>query len=60
MNRELKDLLVLVAAIQKRVSESILSIRLSGLEPDDIRACLAYAHLVIAHDSLAAIRVIGG
>ncbi len=26
-------------------------------EPDDIRACLAYAHAVIAHDSLDAVRV---
>lgn len=29
------------------------------LEPDDIRACLAYAHAVIAHDSLDAVRVGG-
>ncbi len=27
------------------------------LELDDIRACLAYAHAVIAHDSLDAVRV---
>ncbi len=27
------------------------------LEPDDIRACLAYARAVIAHDSLDAVRV---
>ena len=27
------------------------------LEPDDIRACIAYAHAVIAGDSLAAISV---
>ena len=27
------------------------------LGPDDIRACLAYAHAVIAHDSLDAVRV---
>jgi uncharacterized protein (DUF433 family) len=26
------------------------------LEPDDIRACLAYAHAVIARDSLDAVR----
>ena len=26
------------------------------LEPDDIRACLAYAHAVIANDSIEAIR----
>jgi uncharacterized protein (DUF433 family) len=28
-----------------------------GLEPDDIRACIAYAHAVIANESLAAVRV---
>ena len=28
-----------------------------GLEPDDIRACTAYAHAVIAGDSLAAVSV---
>lgn len=27
------------------------------LEPDDIRACLAYAHAVIAEDRLDAVRV---
>lgn len=27
------------------------------LEPDDIRACLAYAHAVIANDSLDAVQV---
>ena len=26
-----------------------------GLEPDDIRACTAYAHAVIANDSLSAV-----
>jgi uncharacterized protein (DUF433 family) len=29
------------------------------LEPDDIRACIAYAHAVIAHDSLDAVEVTG-
>ena len=38
--------------------ESILS-DYPDLEPEDIRACLAYAHAVIAHDSLDAIRVGG-
>ena len=28
-----------------------------ALEPDDIRACIAYAHAIIAHDSLDAVRV---
>ena len=27
------------------------------LEPEDIRACIAYAHAVIAGDSLSAIRI---
>ena len=29
------------------------------LEPDDIRACLAYAHAVIAHDRLDAVQISG-
>ena len=29
------------------------------LEPEDIRACLAYAHTVIARDSLDAVQVAG-
>ena len=29
------------------------------LEPDDIRACIAYAHAVIAHDTLDAVKVAG-
>lgn len=29
------------------------------LEPDDIRACMAYAHAVIAHDTLDAVQVAG-
>jgi uncharacterized protein (DUF433 family) len=28
-----------------------------GLEPEDIRACLAYAHAVLADDSLDAVQV---
>ncbi len=27
------------------------------LEPEDVRACLAYAHAVIAHDSLEAVDI---
>jgi len=30
------------------------------LEPDDIRACLAYAHAVIARDTLDEVAVSGG
>ena len=29
-----------------------------GLEPDDIRACTAYAHAVIAKDTLAAVSIL--
>lgn len=29
------------------------------LEPDDIRACLAYAHAIVANESLDAVRVAG-
>ena len=36
--------------------ESILS-DYPDLVPEDIRACLAYAHAVIANDSLDAVRV---
>lgn len=31
-----------------------------ALEPDDVRACLAYAHAVIAHDSLDSVAVEAG
>jgi len=41
---------------QGETPESILG-DYPDLEPDDIRACLAYAHAVIAHDSLDAVRV---
>ncbi|MGI8897941.1 MAG: DUF433 domain-containing protein [Pyrinomonadaceae bacterium] len=29
------------------------------LEPDDLRACLAYAHAVIANDKLDSVQVMG-
>ena len=29
-----------------------------GLEPEDIRACIAYAHTVIAGDSLSAVSIV--
>jgi len=31
-----------------------------GLEVEDIRACLAYAHAVIAHDTLAGVEIVRG
>ncbi len=50
--------LILSLLAQGETVESILS-DYPDLEPDDIRACLAYAHAVIAHDSLDAVRVAG-
>ena len=43
-------------AAQGETVEGILA-DYRDLEPDDIRACLAYARAVIAHDSLDAVRV---
>jgi uncharacterized protein (DUF433 family) len=48
--------LVLSLLAQGETPESILA-DYPDLQPDDIRACLAYAHAVIAHDSLDAVRV---
>jgi uncharacterized protein (DUF433 family) len=31
-----------------------------GLEPADIQACLAYAHAVVAHDTLAQVQIAAG
>ena len=48
--------LVLSLLAQGETPESILG-DYPDLEPDDILACLTYAHAVIAHDSLDAVRV---
>jgi len=48
--------LVLSLLTQGETVEDILA-DYPDLEPDDIRACLAYAHVVIAHDSLDAVRI---
>ncbi len=48
--------LVLSLLAQGETVEAILA-DYPGLEPEDIRACIAYAHAVIAHDSLDAVRV---
>ena len=37
--------------------EMVLSLLSQGVSPDDIRACIAYAHAVIAGDSLAAVSI---
>ena len=50
--------LVLSLLAQGESEASILS-DYPDLEREDIRACLAYAHAVIAHDSLDAVRVAG-
>jgi uncharacterized protein (DUF433 family) len=49
--------LILSWLTQGETSETILE-DYPDLEPDDIRACLAYAHTVIAHNRLDAVRVI--
>lgn len=51
--------LILSLLAQGAPSEEILD-DYPDLELDDIRACLAYARAVIAHDSLEAIRVAAG
>lgn len=50
--------LVLSLLAQGETVEAILA-DYADLEPDDIRACLAYAHAVIARDSLDAVRITG-
>lgn len=50
--------LILNLLAQGETFEAILD-DYPDLESDDIRACLAYAHAVIAHDSLDAVRVAG-
>lgn len=54
MRISVESILSLLA--QGESSESILQ-DYPDLEPDDIRACLAYAHAVISHDSLDTVRV---
>ena len=48
--------LVLSLLAQGETPEAILD-DYPGLEPDDIRACTAYAHAVIARDTLSAVTV---
>ena len=48
--------LILSLLVQGETQEAILA-DYPDLEPEDIRACLAYAHAVIAHDELDAIQV---
>ena len=48
--------LILSLLAQGETAETILD-DYPGLEAEDIRACLAYAHAVIAEDKLDAVRV---
>ena len=48
--------LILSLLAQGVTQEAILD-DYPDLEPDDIRACTAYAHAVIAHDTLSAVTV---
>jgi uncharacterized protein (DUF433 family) len=50
--------LILSLLAQGETEEAILQ-DYPDLEHDDIRACIAYAHAVIAHDSLDAVDVVG-
>ena len=50
--------LILSLLAQGETLETILD-DYPDLEPEDIRACIAYAHAVIASDSLDAVQVIG-
>ena len=48
--------MILSLLAQGETTEAILE-DFPDLEPEDIRACLAYAHAVIAEDRLDAVRV---
>ena len=48
--------LILSLLAQGQTIESLMD-DYPELEPEDIRACLAYAHAVIAHDTLDEVRV---
>jgi uncharacterized protein (DUF433 family) len=50
--------LILSLLAQGETDDAIL-VDYPDLEPEDIRACLAYARAAIANDTLEAVRVIG-
>jgi uncharacterized protein (DUF433 family) len=50
--------LILSLLAQGETAEAILA-DYPDLEPDDVRACLTYAHAVIAHDKLDSVRIAG-
>ena len=57
-NMRLSVELILSLMAQGVTAEELLD-EYPELEPDDIRACVAYAHAVIARDTLSAISVAG-
>lgn len=56
-----RDMRISVALVLSLLSQGVTQQELlddyPDLEPEDIRACIAYAHAVIAGDSLSAISV---
>lgn len=48
---------LILSLMSQGVSQEEILDDYPGLEPDDIRACTAYAHAVIAGDSLSAVSV---
>lgn len=48
---------LILSLLAQGVKEDELLADYPDLEPDDLLACLAYAHAVIANDSLEAVRV---
>ena len=46
-----------LSLLSQGVSSEVIMDDYPRLEPDDIRACIAYAHAVIAGDSLAAVSI---
>jgi uncharacterized protein (DUF433 family) len=48
---------LILSLLAQGVSQADILADYPDLEPDDVRACLAYAHSVIAGDTLEAVRI---
>ena len=48
---------LILSLLAQGVSDRDILDDFPGLEPDDIRACTAYARAVIANDSLSAVKI---
>ena len=48
---------LILSLLAQGVSQGDILTDYPDLEPDDVRACLAYAHSVIAGDTLEAVRI---